>query len=80
MLCECEALLIEVLGPGRFLKDVEEGRQIRVQNSMRFAAGVIRWEQLRTATSCPAASPARVDPAGFTDRWLRALAQTDGTA
>ena len=74
---ECEALLIEVLGTGRILKDVAEGRQIRVQNGMNFAAGAVRWEQLREGHFQPGGVAHKADASGFTDRWLRDLAELD---
>lgn len=71
---ECEALLIEVLGTGRVLKDARAGgRQVRVQNAMNFA-GAVRWEQLREANFQPGGVALKVDATGFTDRWLRELA------
>lgn len=80
VLRECEALLIEVLGTGRVLKDVGEGRQVRVQNSMQFAGGAIRWEQVRDQHFQPGGVAHKVDPVGFTDSWLRELVQIDGPA
>ncbi len=64
---ECEALLIEVLGTGRILKDSPEGRQVRVQNAMNFAAGAVRWEQLREWHFQPGEVALKVGVSGFTD-------------
>ncbi len=77
VLRECEALLIEVLGTGRVLKDSDGGRQVRVQNNMQFAAGAVRWEQLRESHFQPGGVAHKVDAQGFTDRWLRSLAELD---
>lgn len=77
VLRECEALLIEVLGTGRVLKHSEGGRQVRVQNNMQFAAGAVRWEQLHEGDFQPGGVAHKVDAQGFTDRWLRSLAELD---
>lgn len=77
VLRECEALLIEVLGTGRVLKSTSTGRDVRIQNSMRFA-GASRWTQIRdTDFQQPRGRAHKVDKDGFTDPWLGELAQLD---
>lgn len=79
VLRECEALLIQVLGSARVLKWVETStatRGVRGQNEMRFVQAE-KWEQLREADFQPGGIARRVDSDGYTDSWLRSLAETD---